>query len=431
MAPADSSRVSADVSIQIVASDNIGLSAVGYQVLDSNNQPVAGMSRNYNANGNQSFTINDIWPTMRDNDNNGTWDEPIVANGQYTIEATAFDIANPQNSQTTSVTVNLDNTDVVPPQINSVTFTGGGTCSDRTTCTLGGAACGDNSACRPTGEVTVTVNATDAQTSVARVVFTIDNIDRYADSNGADGWSWVWPTAQFTNASHSFVVNVYDEYNNRAHQDYTFETFNGSADRQAPVVSFDSPPTPDDYSQRDDDFTIQVTATDNLGVTHVDFFLDYIFRQSDLMSPYSMQIDTNGLTAGCHTFSARAYDSANNVGSTEVRHVGIGAVCSGGQGQGPRITNTNVDPRSSNGPPITMTARVVDTDGVQSAVVHIQNPDETDITTVNMTLSCNSNNTICDATATWDPPNPPPDVRYYVDIVATDRMNQTSERENI
>ena len=56
-------------------------------------------------------------------------------------------------------------------------------------------------------------------------------------------------------------------------------------------------------------------ATDNVGVTAVEFLRDGVSLGSDTSSPYSIALNTTTVANGSHTFGARAYDSAGNVGN--------------------------------------------------------------------------------------------------------------------
>ncbi|HVE84233.1 MAG TPA: Ig-like domain-containing protein [Myxococcales bacterium] len=62
--------------------------------------------------------------------------------------------------------------------------------------------------------------------------------------------------------------------------------------------------------------TVSVTAsaTDNVGVTSVDFYLDGVLQASDAASPYAWSWSTTGVADGAHTLSSQAHDAAGNVG---------------------------------------------------------------------------------------------------------------------
>jgi len=65
--------------------------------------------------------------------------------------------------------------------------------------------------------------------------------------------------------------------------------------------------------------TLSATATDNVGVTNVDFYVDDVLRGSDATAPYSIAYNSIPLGNGPHTLAARAFDAAgNNATSAEV-----------------------------------------------------------------------------------------------------------------
>ncbi|HJW73424.1 MAG TPA: M4 family metallopeptidase [Geothrix sp.] len=62
--------------------------------------------------------------------------------------------------------------------------------------------------------------------------------------------------------------------------------------------------------------TFSATATDNVGVTKVEFYVDGVLKGTDTTSPYSMTLDSTTLTNATHSLVAKAYDAAGNVGSS-------------------------------------------------------------------------------------------------------------------
>jgi hypothetical protein len=58
-----------------------------------------------------------------------------------------------------------------------------------------------------------------------------------------------------------------------------------------------------------------VNATDNVGVTKVEFLRDGVMYGQDTTAPYSTTLDTTTVTNGSHTLGARAYDAAGNTGT--------------------------------------------------------------------------------------------------------------------
>ena len=82
-----------------------------------------------------------------------------------------------------------------------------------------------------------------------------------------------------------------------------------STDTTAPTVSASE-------SGTSGTITFSATATDNVGVTKVEFYVDGVLKGSDTTSPYSMTLDSTTLTNATHTLTAKAYDAAGNVGTS-------------------------------------------------------------------------------------------------------------------
>jgi hypothetical protein len=62
--------------------------------------------------------------------------------------------------------------------------------------------------------------------------------------------------------------------------------------------------------------TLSATASDNVGVTKVEFYVDGALKGSDTTAAYSMTLDSTTLANGSHTLTAKAYDAANNVATS-------------------------------------------------------------------------------------------------------------------
>ena len=82
-----------------------------------------------------------------------------------------------------------------------------------------------------------------------------------------------------------------------------------SGDTTAPTVSASE-------SGTSGTITFNATASDNVGVTKVEFYVDGALKGTDTTSPYSMTLDSTTLTNGSHTLVAKAYDAAGNVGTS-------------------------------------------------------------------------------------------------------------------
>jgi Zn-dependent metalloprotease len=62
--------------------------------------------------------------------------------------------------------------------------------------------------------------------------------------------------------------------------------------------------------------TLSATASDNVGVTKVEFYIDGTLVGTDTTSPYSVTYNSANLANGTHSLVAKAYDAAGNVGSS-------------------------------------------------------------------------------------------------------------------
>ena len=84
-----------------------------------------------------------------------------------------------------------------------------------------------------------------------------------------------------------------------------------------PVVSVTSPANGSTIS-RNSNFIINVTASDNVGVSKVEFYVDGGLKCTDTSSPYSCTTKISGKPGASHTIQAKAYDAAGNNSSGSV-----------------------------------------------------------------------------------------------------------------
>jgi len=69
--------------------------------------------------------------------------------------------------------------------------------------------------------------------------------------------------------------------------------------------------------------TIQVNATDNVGVIRVEFYIDGNKIGEDISSPYEYNWDTDSYANGIHLVMVKAYDNTGNVGESPVITVNV------------------------------------------------------------------------------------------------------------
>jgi subtilisin family serine protease len=113
-----------------------------------------------------------------------------------------------------------------------------------------------------------------------------------------------------------------------------YSLFGGApGDTTPPTTSITSPANGSTVSGT---VTVQASASDAVGVTRVELYVDGSLAGTDTSSPYSFSWNTTGVANGSHGLQTRAYDAAGNVGSSTVVNV---TVSNGGGGGGELIVN--------------------------------------------------------------------------------------------
>lgn len=80
--------------------------------------------------------------------------------------------------------------------------------------------------------------------------------------------------------------------------------------------------------------TLSATATDNVGVTKVEFWVDGALKGTATAQPYSITLDSRGLPNGQHTLVAKAFDAAaNSTSSAPVTFTVTNAGASGSEAE--------------------------------------------------------------------------------------------------
>ena len=87
----------------------------------------------------------------------------------------------------------------------------------------------------------------------------------------------------------------------------------GGGDTTPPVTSITSPANGATVSGS---AGVTASASDNVGVTRVEFWLDGALQSTDTTSPYSWTWDTKGVADGSHSLHTQAYDAAGNRGDS-------------------------------------------------------------------------------------------------------------------
>ena len=166
------------------------------------------------------------------------------------------------------------------------------------------------------GTTGITVSASDAGG--------LNHIDFYRTSNtqigsavatGTSGsFTYQWNTGTVSNGSHGLFAKIYDNAGNVTTTSTVNVTVNNVVvpppDTTAPVVAVILPTAGQTVSGS---IALRATATDNVGVTKVEFYRGTTLVDTDTTgSPYEVPLDTTTLANGTYSITAKAFDAAGN-----------------------------------------------------------------------------------------------------------------------
>ncbi|HVT02207.1 MAG TPA: Ig-like domain-containing protein [Thermoanaerobaculia bacterium] len=161
------------------------------------------------------------------------------------------------------------------------------------------------------GSTTVTASASD-NVGVTRVEFYLDATLTSTDT--AAPYSWTWDTTATVNGAHSLTSKAYDAAaNNSTSAAVSVTVSNAPADTQAPTTAIISPAANATVSGTT---TVSASASDNIGVTKVEIYLDGALKTTITAAPYDWSWNTTTASNGTHSLTSKAYDAANNVGTS-------------------------------------------------------------------------------------------------------------------
>jgi hypothetical protein len=64
--------------------------------------------------------------------------------------------------------------------------------------------------------------------------------------------------------------------------------------------------------------TLLASATDNVGITRIEFYVDGKLNATDTAAPFATSLRLTGPSGSNHTAVAKAYDAAGNVGASSL-----------------------------------------------------------------------------------------------------------------
>jgi hypothetical protein len=89
----------------------------------------------------------------------------------------------------------------------------------------------------------------------------------------------------------------------------------GTIDKNPPSVTITNP---SDGATVSGTIDVDASATDDVGVTKVEFSVDGSLVSTDTSAPFGFKLDTTTLTEGSHTILARAFDAENKTGTDSI-----------------------------------------------------------------------------------------------------------------
>lgn len=275
--PSNDTSVSGTITISASASDNVGMAKVELYI--------DGLLKSTDTASPFNFV----------------WDSTTVGNGFHTILVKAYDLAgNIGTSTTVSVTVNNNQGDTTPPTVSITAPTNGTTVL---------------------GMVFVTSTASD-NVGVTKVELYVDGTLQNTDTSSP--YSFVWNSSMVANGLHTFVANAYDAAGNiGTSATISVNVNNPLSDTILPTVSVISPSNESIVSGT---IIMTASASDNVGVTQVGFYVDGALQSTDTTSPYSYIWNSTSVTNGVHTLIAKAYDAVGNVGISSTISVNVSNV---------------------------------------------------------------------------------------------------------
>ena len=317
-APADGTTISGTTPVSVTATDNIGVTKV------------------------ELYANGTLMDTLTTAPYDFSFDTAILTNGSHALMAKAYDAAgNIGNSATVNVTVSNGGGggDTTAPTTSITSPTDGTTLS---------------------GTATVTADAAD-NVGVTKVELYADGTLMSTDTTSP--YSFTLDTTALSNGTHTLTTKAYDAAGNIGSSTTINITASngggGGGDTTPPTASITSLTNGSTISGL---ITINADATDNVGVTKVELYVDGTLMGTDTTSPYSFPLDTTTLTNGAHSFMVKAYDAAGNTSNSLL--ITVNNSSGGGDITPPTATITSITNGSTVSGPITVTADATDNIGV-------------------------------------------------------------------
>lgn len=159
------------------------------------------------------------------------------------------------------------------------------------------------------GTATVSINADD-NNHVDQVKFYVGS--QLVGTKYAAPYSWSWDSNGVADGSQTLKAVAYDLAGNSS-QSMISVTVRNTNDTTAPSVVITSPANGTRIGAK---LNVSVSASDNIGVTKVELYMDGVLMGTDTAAGYSFSLNPKRISSGTHSLVAKAYDAAGNVASS-------------------------------------------------------------------------------------------------------------------
>jgi hypothetical protein len=272
----------------------------------------------------------------------------VADNGVYTLTAKAYDAAgNVGQSAPITITVNNPVSDTTAPTASITSPSAKASVS---------------------GTVNVAANATD-NVGIAKVEFYVNGALAAADTSAP--YSFTWDTTAVANGSCTLLVKAYDAAGNVGQSSATTVTVNNPiADTILPTAAITSPAAGASVSGT---VTITASASDNVGVSKVEFYVNGALKSTASSAPFTSVWDTTQTANGTGTLVVKAYDAAGNIGTSAPVTITVNNSASGTVSDSTAPTVSITAPTSTfvSGSNVTISATATDSAGVARTELYI------------------------------------------------------------
>jgi thermitase len=157
------------------------------------------------------------------------------------------------------------------------------------------------------GVVTIQISASD-NVGVSSVRLSVDGVS--VGTNTASPYQFQWDTTLIPNGSHTLTATAMDAAGNASNASVTVNVSNSVAvDSSPPAIVIASPL---DNSKISINVSVYVNASDNIGVTRVELYVDGVLTSSSSSAPFTTKWNSRKALTGPHTLQSKAYDAAGN-----------------------------------------------------------------------------------------------------------------------